>query len=93
MEELPRSTIGQVEIIGLGLVLFAWQAEVFEEEGALDKLEDFASHFGPDFYRLPRNTDTVTLVREAQQVAPQLPLGDTQLTPLRAGESIAWQVR
>lgn len=67
-------------------------AEAFDSVGALDKLEDFASHFGPDFYRLPRNTDTITLRRQHWQIPDQLPLGDGKLTPLRAGDSIAWQV-
>ena len=67
-------------------------AEVFEDLGALDKLEGFASHFGPDFYRLPRNADTITLRKESWQVPAQLPLGDKTLTPLRAGETISWRV-
>ena len=67
-------------------------AEVFEQLGALDKLEAFAAHFGPDFYRLPRNEDTITLRRESWQVPAQLPLGADTLTPLRAGESIQWRV-
>jgi dihydroorotase len=67
-------------------------AEVFEHWDALDKLEGFASHFGPDFYRLPRNNDTITLSRQAWQVADQLPLGTASLTPLRAGETIPWRV-
>ncbi len=67
-------------------------AEVFDQLGALDKLEGFASHFGPDFYRLPRNSDTVTLRREQWQVPEQLPLGKDTLSPLAAGESIAWKV-
>ncbi len=62
-------------------------AEVFEQLGALDALEGFASHFGPDFYRLPRNTDTITLRSEKWQVPAQLPLGRDVLTPLRAGEN------
>ena len=67
-------------------------AEVFEQAGALDKLEAFASFFGPDFYGLPRNTDTITLTRQDQQIPDRLPLGDSHLTPLRAGESVAWTV-
>ncbi len=67
-------------------------AEVFEQQGALDKLEAFASHFGPDFYRLPRNTDTITLRREPWKVTAQQALGTDTLTPLRAAEAIAWQV-
>jgi len=72
-----------------GLELYA---EVFEQLGALDRLEAFASHFGPDFYRLPRNTDSVTLHRKSWQVPTQLPLGSDTLTPLRAGEAVQWQV-
>ena len=68
-------------------------AEVFEDEGALDKLEGFASHFGPDFYRLARNTDTITLEREPHRVVDSLTLGDESLTPLRAGETLRWRIR
>jgi dihydroorotase len=67
-------------------------AEAFERAGALDKLEAFASFYGPDFYGLPRNTDTITLRREAWQVPATLPLGDTTLTPLRGGEELTWKV-
>ncbi len=68
-------------------------AEVFEELGALDKLEAFASFHGPDFYRLPRNTDTVTLVKESWEVPGGLPFGPTTVVPIRAGAAIAWKVR
>jgi dihydroorotase len=67
-------------------------AEAFEAAGALDRLEGFASHFGADFYRLPRNTDRITLRKSPWTVPAQLPLADTQLTPLRAGEAVQWQV-
>ena len=66
--------------------------EVFEDLGALDKLEGFASFFGPDFYQLPRNTDTITLRKESWDIPRQLPLGSDHLTPLRAGEQIHWRV-
>ncbi|MEP4146781.1 MAG: dihydroorotase [Halioglobus sp.] len=75
-----------------GHAAIEFYAEVFDQLGALDKLEGFASHFGADFYRLPRNSDTVTLQRENWQVPAQLPLGEDTLTPLAAGESIAWKV-
>jgi len=68
-------------------------AEAFEQAGALGKLEGFASHFGPDFYGLPRNSDTITLVREDWQVPTTLALGDKPLVPLCAGETLHWQVR
>jgi dihydroorotase len=64
-------------------------AEVFEAAGALDRLENFASHFGPDFYRLPRNTDTITLVREGHTVPARLEGG---VTPLRANEQVGWRL-
>ncbi len=67
-------------------------AEVFEQLGALDALEAFASHFGPDFYHLPRNIDSITLRQQEWQVPEQLPLGRDFLTPLRAGESLSWRV-
>lgn len=67
-------------------------AEVFEELGALDKLEAFASFHGPDFYRLPRNTGTVTLVKESWEVPGALPFGPTSVVPIRAGGSIGWKV-
>ena len=53
----------------------------------------FLEVFGDsDFYRLPRNTDTITLTREAWQVADELPLGSEVLTPLRAGATLPWRV-
>lgn len=67
-------------------------AEVFEAAGALDRLEAFASFHGPDFYRLPRNRDTITLVRDAWAVPASYPFGQSDVVPVRAGESIAWRV-
>jgi dihydroorotase len=67
-------------------------AEVFESAAALDKLEAFASFHGPDFYGLPRNEERITLRREAWQVPASLPLGESQLTPMRAGEQALWKV-
>jgi dihydroorotase len=67
-------------------------AEAFEAAGALDKLEGFASLHGADFYRLPRNAATVTLVREPWEVPEHYPFGADELVPLRAGERIAWRL-
>ena len=75
-----------------GHAAIEFYAEVFEQLGALDKLEGFASHFGPDFYRLPRNTDSITLRKDAWAVPALLPLGEDQLAPLAAGEAIGWRV-
>ena len=68
-------------------------AEAFEAAGALDKLEGFASHHGPDFYGLPRNRDTITLVKEAWCVPMDVPYGDDRLTPFRAGSEVHWRLR
>jgi dihydroorotase len=66
-------------------------AEAFEAAGALDKLEAFASHFGADFYGLPRNRGKVSLVRETWKVPPELAFGDATVVPLRAGQKLAWR--
>jgi dihydroorotase len=55
-------------------------------------LEGFASHFGADFYGLPRNKDTITLLRKAWTVPKTRRFGDEELVPLRAGETIPWQL-
>ena len=68
-------------------------AEAFAAAGAPERLEGFASQFGADFYGLPRNTATTTLVREAWSVPPALAFtGDDALVPLRAGETVAWRL-
>jgi dihydroorotase len=67
-------------------------AQVFDEQGALDQLEGFASQHGADFYGLPRNTDTVTLQKNSWNVPATLPLGEEHLTPLFAGDTIQWRV-
>jgi len=67
--------------------------EVFEREGALDRLEGFASLFGPDFYGLPRNTATVTIAKEPWEVPADYPFGAETVVPLRAGERLAWRFK
>ena len=68
-------------------------AETFDAAGALNRLEGFASHHGADFYGLPRNTDTVTLTREAWTVPDTLAFVDGDpLVPLRAGSTLAWRL-
>jgi dihydroorotase len=68
-------------------------AEAFEAAGALDKLEAFASLNGPKFYNLPVNTDKITLVKEEWPVPATMAFGDDEVVPIRANESIAWQVK
>lgn len=65
-------------------------AEVFDAHGVIDKLEGFASHFGADFYGLPRNTDTITLIKKEQTVPETLPFSDDFVVPLKAGEQLQW---
>jgi len=67
-------------------------AEAFESVNQLEKLEGFASFFGPDFYSLPRNSKKITLKKQAQSIPQELPLGDATIVPLRAGETIAWSL-
>ena len=68
-------------------------AEAFGQIGALDKLEAFASKNGARFYGLPENTDTITLVKQAQTVPNSFPIGNGgNLVPMRAGGSIAWSL-
>lgn len=67
--------------------------EAFEQAGALDRLEGFASHHGPDFYGLPRNTGTITLRRAPWKVPASYPLGPERVIPLAADEPLNWCLR
>jgi len=68
-------------------------AEAFEQAGALDQLEAFASFNGPDWYGLPRNADKITLVKENWTVPADYPyVGDERIVPLRAGETLSWKM-
>jgi dihydroorotase len=67
-------------------------AEAFENAGALDRLEAFASFHGPDFYGLPRNTERIELSREPWRVPESYAFGSERLTPLRAGESVQFRL-
>jgi dihydroorotase len=67
-------------------------AAAFEDAGALDRLEGFASFFGADFYGLPRHTDTVTLVRETWTLPAEYPYGEHVIVPLGAGEAVRWRL-
>lgn len=66
-------------------------AQAFDQVGALDKLEAFASFYGPDFYRLPRNTSTLTLKKEAWTLPAELAYLDGSLVPLNGGEVMQWK--
>ncbi|MBD58649.1 MAG: dihydroorotase [Citromicrobium sp.] len=66
--------------------------QVFEEEGALDRFESFASLNGPRFYGLPVNEHTVTLVKREQTVPESIPAAGTQVVPFMAGRTIGWSL-
>lgn len=67
-------------------------AVAFEEAGALEKLEGFASLHGARFYGLPASRETITLVREEWRIPETLPFGGETLVPLRAGETLPWKL-
>ncbi len=67
-------------------------ADAFEQANALDKLEGFASFFGADFYRLPRNTDTISLTKTSWRVPFYYGEDTISITPLKAGEEINWKI-
>jgi dihydroorotase len=66
--------------------------EFFDQHNALEKLEGFASHFGADFYGLPRNSGEIVLEKKAWTMPNEFPLGDNSVVPMRAGEEIEWSV-
>ena len=68
-------------------------AEAFDQAGMLGRLEDFAASFGADFYRLPRNSATITLQRRSWTPPAHYSFGEHELVPMRAAESIAWSLR
>jgi len=67
-------------------------AKTFDEEGALDRFEAFASENGPRFYGLALNEERITLTREAQSVPARISAGGTEIVPFHAGASLAWRV-
>jgi dihydroorotase len=67
-------------------------AEAFESVNALDKLEAFASFYGPDFYQLPRNPERITLIKQTWQVPDEIPFTEVGLVPLWAGQEMTWQM-
>ena len=67
-------------------------AEIFEQAAALEKLEGFASHFGADFYGLPRHNETITLQKQPWKMAETLPMSESVIVPFRAGQDINWRM-
>ncbi len=75
-----------------GLHAMELYAKAFDDAGRLDALEGFASFHGPDFYGLPRNTGTLTLVRESFRIPDELSFGQQTIVPLASGETLPWRV-
>ena len=67
-------------------------AQVFEQNNALDKLEGFASHFGADFYQLPRNNTTISLHKQTWTVPASYSVNEETITPLKANETLDWKI-
>ncbi|MAZ66307.1 MAG: dihydroorotase [Kangiellaceae bacterium] len=68
-------------------------AQIFDDLGVLENLEGFASHYGADFYGLPRNSDTITLVKESWTVPETITLPNGQpIVPFHAGQTVSWKV-
>jgi dihydroorotase len=85
-----ESTCGCAGIFSAPAALESY-ALTFDEEGALDRLEAFASEFGPRFYGLPLNEGSITLRREAKTVPEAITRGDVCVVPFHAGETLAWR--
>lgn len=69
-------------------------AQVFEELGVIEKLEGFASHYGADFYRLPRNSGQITLVKQSWTVPEEIALPDgSPIVPFYAGQTLHWKLQ
>jgi len=87
--EAKQSACGCAGLFNAPYALEAY-AKVFDEENALDKLEGFASEFGPRFYGLPLNEDKVTLERKEVSVPETLDIMDTQIVPFHSGGTLPW---
>jgi len=89
--EAKESTCGCAGIFNAPFALESY-ATVFEEEGALERFEAFASEHGPRFYGMPLNEGTITLSREPSDIPPVIEAGDTRLIPFQAGEILPWRL-
>ena len=98
-DSAPHAKEAKENACGCAGCYSAWSAielyaQVFEELDALDKLEGFASHHGPDFYGLPRNEGTITLVREEWTLPEEIVLPDGRpIVPFFAGQSVNWKLQ
>ena len=88
--EAKESACGCAGIFNAPYALEAY-AQVFDEEGALERLEGFASEFGPRFYGLPLNEGRVRLERIATTIPARLSAGGGEIVPWQAGETLGWR--
>lgn len=68
-------------------------ADIFEKNNALNKLENFTSVFGAEFYQLPVNNNKITLIKKTHKIPEKLAFGKTHLIPMKAGEIVPWQIQ
>lgn len=68
-------------------------AEIFDKNNALNKLENFASVFGAEFYQLPKNKNKIELIKRSHKIPEKLSFGETYVIPMKAGEIIQWQLQ
>lgn len=98
-DSAPHEQSAKESACGCAGCYSAWSAlelyaQVFEELGVLDKLEGFASHYGADFYALPRNSTQVTLVKQQWQVPQQIILPNGRpIVPFFAGQTLNWKLQ
>lgn len=98
-DSAPHAKEAKENACGCAGCYSAWSAielyaHVFEELGALDKLEGFASHYGADFYGLPRNEGTITLVRDEWTLPAEIILPDGRpIVPFFAGQTVSWKLQ
>jgi dihydroorotase len=98
-DSAPHAKEAKENACGCAGCYSAWSAielyaHVFEELGALDKLEGFASNFGADFYGLPRNEGSITLVREEWTLPAEITLPDGRpIVPFFAGQKVSWKLQ
>ena len=90
MRKDKESACGCAGIFGAPYALESY-ITVFDQEGALDKFEGFASLYGPAFYKLPVNADSVTLVRAEVAVPPVLHVTGEEIVPWHGGQTIGWK--
>lgn len=96
-DSAPHTTSSKESACGCAGVYTAhaaveFYAEVFESEGKLDLLESFLSIYGAAHYGLERNEKMITLVKKSWNVPATYEFGGETVTPLRAGQSVAWSI-